>query len=132
MQAQDRLISSRLVGDSVGVCRPQGAPHLLSGGPDSRSRTREVRMLLPGSDSGAPNCLPETQSPRRSPSGVQRAPGQPGGLPRPTSAPEALPGRGQPWPQITRRARLVDEGAFQMCVQLSSLRFLSVMRRGEL
>lgn len=89
-------------------------------------------MLLPGSDSGAPNCLPETQSPRRSPSGVQRAPGQPGGLPRPTSAPEALPGRGQPWPQITRRARLVDEGAFQMCVQLSSLRFLSVMRRGEL
>ena len=43
-------------------------------------------MLLPRSDSGAPNCLPETRSPRRSPSGVQRAPGRPGGLPRPTSA----------------------------------------------
>ena len=112
MQAQDRLISSGLVSVDVGVHRPQGAPHLLSGGPDSRSpREREkCGCCSPGLTRSPPIASLKLGAPGAAPVGFREPQAS-----LVVSALDALPGGGAAVAPDHRRAWGVNEGASQMC-----------------
>ena len=112
MQAQDRLISSGLVSINVGVHRPQGAPHLLSGGPDSRSpREREkCGCCSPGLTRSPPIASLKLGAPGAAPVGFREPQAS-----LVVSALDALPGGGAAVAPDHRRAWGVNEGASQMC-----------------
>ena len=112
MQAQDRLISSGLVSINVGVHRPQGAPHLLSGGPDSRSpREREkCGCCSPGLTRSPPIASLKLGAPGAAPVGFREP-----WASLVVSALDALLGGGAAVAPDHRRAWGVNEGASQMC-----------------